>query len=709
MLGWPGFAVMWGLVFLLSGCSGGSSNPAAPPPAPNSLSYPANEHIAVGVAVDLEPTVTGTVTSYSVSPSLPDGLSLSATRGAITGTPTGTTASVDYTVTAGNSSGSTTAIVTIQVLHSPPSNLSYPAIEYAVAVPVDNAPIVTGVVASYSISPTLPSGLAFDTTTGVISGKPTAMTAAAMYTVTATNNGGSTSTSFAIQVRDSLVGAGLEDGNPGVIEVSATSYYGIAQVSASVQGNSLGTITTPSLNNLYFFDITSLALKSGVYQLTVTTTTDSGVVETFSTAFTVSNPPVLSLSPKSGAIVTGTLAISGTATSDKPGPLTTVVSLNQTTILTTTQNSFSVNMSLAGVAPGLVTISASSTDAQGTTTAFVSNNILVTTNQSEAGLVPVVYGTMYAVEGMNFLYKAADSTMHLNVGGGDVALMDTGPTAVLANWMLADGLAYASGSLPSSLFYQDVYRWSSTGVPKDLCFLASDSDPVHQLISVHDGWAYWSSGSFPNFSLKLFNLSSNQLTAVGSPAGSLIYPAGDFYVAAGQPQLDFTVAPSVNGNLQIVQWDQVTATAMQLTSGSGGGVPKTDRTSWVAWLATGINAYDIATASTTLVPANVNAGSYYLDNGIFAWLDGPDGSTQIKVWNAATNVTSTVSSDSSARPIDVGDGYVIFRDTLGLHAWSPTSGDTLLIEVPALAFISGKVVYFSPVDVDGYWYREVLP
>jgi hypothetical protein len=489
---------------------------------------PQNEHIVVGVEVDLVPTVNGTATSYSISPSLPDGLSLSTTAGAITGTPTGTMASIDYTVTASNSSGSTTAIVTIQVLHSPPSNLSYPAIEYVVAVTVNEAPTVTGVVASYSISPTLPSGLAFDTTTGVISGKPTAMTAATMYTVTATNNGGSSSTSFAIQVRDALVGAGLEDGNPAAIEVSATSFYGIAQVSASVQGMSLGTITTPSPNNLYFFDITSLALKSGVYQLTVTTTTDSGVVETFSTAFTVNNPAVLSLSPKSGAIVTGTLAISGTVTSDKPGIITTVVNLNQTTVLTTTQSSFSVNVSLAGVAPGIVTISANSTDAQGTVTASVSNNILVTTNQSEAGLVPVVYGIMYAVEGMNFLYQTADSTMHLHAGSGDVVLMDTGSTAVLSNWMLANGLAYASGSLPSSLFYQDVYRWSSAGVPIDLCYLAGDSDPVHQLISAHDGWAYWSSGSFPTFSLKLFNLSSNQLTAVGSPAGSLIYPAGDF-------------------------------------------------------------------------------------------------------------------------------------------------------------------------------------
>jgi gliding motility-associated-like protein len=43
----------------------------------------------------------------------------------------------------------------------------------------------------YKISPTLPAGLSFNMGTGVISGTPTAATAAANYTVTATNSGGS--------------------------------------------------------------------------------------------------------------------------------------------------------------------------------------------------------------------------------------------------------------------------------------------------------------------------------------------------------------------------------------------------------------------------------------------------------------------------------------------------------------------------------------
>jgi sugar lactone lactonase YvrE len=52
----------------------------------------------------------------------------------------------------------------------------------------------------YSISPALPAGLTFDPTTGAISGTPTAASAATDYTITATNETGSSSTVVRISV-----------------------------------------------------------------------------------------------------------------------------------------------------------------------------------------------------------------------------------------------------------------------------------------------------------------------------------------------------------------------------------------------------------------------------------------------------------------------------------------------------------------------------
>lgn len=83
-----------------------------------------------------------------------------------------------------------------------PSALSYPSPQtYVVGgaiAPLN--PTVTGAVTSYSVSPALPAGLTLDTSTGQITGAPSAESAAADFVITATNSGGSTTFSLAITV-----------------------------------------------------------------------------------------------------------------------------------------------------------------------------------------------------------------------------------------------------------------------------------------------------------------------------------------------------------------------------------------------------------------------------------------------------------------------------------------------------------------------------
>jgi len=68
-----------------------------------------------------------------------------------------------------------------------------------------NDPTSTGgAVASYGVSPALPAGLSLSTTTGIISGTPSATAATTTYTVTATNSGGSTTTTLSITVNAAL-------------------------------------------------------------------------------------------------------------------------------------------------------------------------------------------------------------------------------------------------------------------------------------------------------------------------------------------------------------------------------------------------------------------------------------------------------------------------------------------------------------------------
>jgi hypothetical protein len=87
---------------------------------------------------------------------------------------------------------------------NPPSGLSYPTTtaDYRVNTTITpNIPTsLGGEIESYSISPALPSGLVFDTATGIISGTPTEIRAATGYVVTGSNGDGSTSVTLTLAV-----------------------------------------------------------------------------------------------------------------------------------------------------------------------------------------------------------------------------------------------------------------------------------------------------------------------------------------------------------------------------------------------------------------------------------------------------------------------------------------------------------------------------
>jgi len=175
--------------------------------APTALSYGTTSCVYTKDAVIANniPTVTGTVTSWSVDPALPSGLTLNTSTGVISGTPDTEQTVESYTITASNSGGSTTATIAIIVNLAAPAGLSYsaPAATYTKdEVIADNIPNVTGTVTAWSVDPGLPSGLTLNTTTGVISGTPTATQAAADYTITAANSGGSTTATISIAVTD---------------------------------------------------------------------------------------------------------------------------------------------------------------------------------------------------------------------------------------------------------------------------------------------------------------------------------------------------------------------------------------------------------------------------------------------------------------------------------------------------------------------------
>ena len=143
----------------------------------------------------------GAVATWAIHPTLPAGLSM--TNGVISGTPTvNQTTAVTYTLYANNSGGSDSETFTITI-NEPVANLGTIADQtYTRGVTITDITVSNtgGSVATWEISPSLPSGLVF--TNGVISGTPSVNSTQVTYTIYANNSGGSDSTTVAITINE---------------------------------------------------------------------------------------------------------------------------------------------------------------------------------------------------------------------------------------------------------------------------------------------------------------------------------------------------------------------------------------------------------------------------------------------------------------------------------------------------------------------------
>lgn len=124
---------------------------------------------------------------------------------------------------------------------------------------------------SFSISPALPLGLSFNTSTGIISGKPTVSIVQTSYTISAINSGGSTSAVIKITVAPDSDGDGIRDDidlcpntSPGVtvdfngceIFVLPSNNYTVMATATSCVGQQNGAISVSATNTNYIYTVT---------------------------------------------------------------------------------------------------------------------------------------------------------------------------------------------------------------------------------------------------------------------------------------------------------------------------------------------------------------------------------------------------------------------------------------------------------------------
>jgi hypothetical protein len=148
-------------------------------------------------------TATNSPTSYSAS-GLPAGLSVNTSTGVISGTPTGS-GTTNVTISATNAYGTGSATLQITVsLSGAPVITSTLGKTGTVSMPLSPAYLITGSNAPTSYSATgLPAGLSVNTSTGAITGLPTA-SGVTYATISATNSYGTGSATLTFTVNSSV-------------------------------------------------------------------------------------------------------------------------------------------------------------------------------------------------------------------------------------------------------------------------------------------------------------------------------------------------------------------------------------------------------------------------------------------------------------------------------------------------------------------------
>ncbi len=513
-------------------------------------------------------------------------------------------------------------------------------------------------------------------------------------------------------------------GTPQVVAVRASSPFGVTSVSATLDGVSLGTLTSPNgcgrsapcnpeSKNYYQFPINAV---SGNHTMVVTATDGAGSVAQINIVVPVTNAPMLTFNgPANAAMLNGRLQFSGTTSADQPGSITVTAMLGDVVILQTQDPSFSLNYDISGLAAGhyVFTVQAAHSTLGVT---YLRRDVFITSSASLAygPTATLPHGvSLLAMDGTYLLYGDSGAIHLLNTAtSSDVVLQQTRLIdASAANWQLSAGEVYGNGLDSSDCSAAScIYRWRSDGTRTNL----SNSSPLpagtqQSYPLVRDGYAIWLNSS--SAGATLYNTSSGVYRLIPPPAGPGGMDGIDFAVIGGVVNVIYSRTNEVylwtsDTGLSTLVYNMLMYNYNVMIDGS--------RLAWKS-VNTGtpsgatLLSRAVAGGAVSTVAANVVTG-VMLRDGVLAWEEGYSPSPSVKA--STETVTSTLASGVDARLLGVGGGFAVFKMGGKTYSWNATTGQTkLLLEFePAYLLTKGNAVYFlmDPGGFDAALYKVVL-
>jgi hypothetical protein len=735
---------------LLIGCGGGGGNTPAPAPnrAPVANAGPA-QSVMVGSLVTLDGSAStdpdNDALSYAWTLAVPAG-STATLSGTATARPIFTPDQAgNYAATLTVSDGKASSSASVTVTASLPPGTE-PAIALDQVEPLSGAVklsltgTVTGAVTWYADLRLLGSGNAADgnsiawNTVGVANGghqilariQPASGTATEVRrTVTVANS-------------SITLSAGVS-GTTGTInlDVRATSTFGITRVAAKFDGADFGSLTQPNAcsrfcggsNDVYRFTVDAAQAGSGPHTMVITATDASGSTRSLTVDVPVSNAPGLALkSPADGALVFGSLRVTGTATSDKPGAVTTTARLGDVEFLSTTASSFSGSFDLTGITPGNYTLNVRSTDSTGQTSQ-IQRGVVVTSSAALAytpAFTLPTGGSLLAADGNQVLYASGDGSMLLRdlVAANEVTLNGASSIQYVSGWKLDAGRVVAFGKGADCVLYC-VYLWTSSGSRTNL----TNPNPYSRASNIGGGWAYdlhpqihgdyvlWVNDGAADTGVAtsatgrytLFQISTGTYTRIGVPSGANYVGNNEFDFTVNGGTLDFwfwgqPAGEGTTSQFDIFRWKSDTAASTRITNGGSRNIyPQVDGTRAV-WQQSPVggsvdNTFAlVASPLASVSPSQVadKATQFQLRNGVLAWVETPS-TTSRALKTSVGGMTRTLSSLSTVNLLANGSGWVVYSEAGKVYSWNATSGlSKLRLDVaPGQAYVSGGAMVFT--------------
>ena len=588
--------------------------------APSAVTYTPNSlTLTNGTAMtSVTPTSSGgTVTSWSVSPSLPAGLSLDTSTGTISGTPTAISSSASYTVTATNTGGSATAIVTIQVNMAPPSSITYSPSSITLVKDVAMTTVTPtasgGPVAAWTISPTLPAGLSISSSTGAISGTPTAITSSAQYTITATNAGGSGTATVTIVVND--VAPSSVTYSPSFLTLSKDS--------------TMTTITPTSSGGA----VTSWAISSTLPAGLAFSTSTGAISGTPTATANVTTYTVTASNSGGSATATVTIIVNDAAPSSvtyTPSSFTLTKGTAMTTATPTASGGAVTSWSISPSLPAGLTLNTSTGAISGTPTA-VSSSTPYTVTATNAGGSDTATVTIQVNDVSPYAVSYSGSPFTLTKGTAMTTATPSASGGTVTSWSIAP-------SLPAGLTFS-TSTGEISGTPT-----AVSSSSTYTVTATNTGGSATASLTIvvndviPSsivYSGTPFNLTKDTAMTTATPTSS------------GGPVTSWSISPAVPAGL-----------SFSTSTGEISGTPTAVSTS-TSYTVTASNTGGSATTTITILvndapPASVaySGSPFTLTKGIAMTTATPSvsGGT-VTTWSVSPSLPVGLSLDSSTGAI----------------------------------------------------------